>query len=208
GKVLEDEGLSNTVRAQQDHVLAQLDEGERKELVDRLAVDLAGPGPVEVAHRLDGADFGGAETPFEAPALPLTLLEAEQLGEPRLRGDLLPVSKQAVQAKLCQALLEALQIFSCAHRCAPWSSCRSRTAGATGRHDRGGLGQRGSRRLATCPTGIGTRRRADGPPRRARAHVPRRPRWPPRAPPRLPHPGAWSAVRRRCRCFRRALPWP
>ena len=65
GDVLGDHGLPETVRAQKDQVATLFDEIERESSLDRLAVDLLGPVPVEVGDGLEAAEVGVLKTSLE-----------------------------------------------------------------------------------------------------------------------------------------------
>jgi hypothetical protein len=68
----------------QDCVVPGFDETQAEKLLDRLAVDLLWPGPIEVDHRLSGADVGVAHASLEAAFMALALIDGEHLVYPRL----------------------------------------------------------------------------------------------------------------------------
>jgi hypothetical protein len=95
GDVFEDHGFADAVGTDEDSVVAGLDEAEGEELVDGFAIDLLGPSPVEVGHRLEGGDAGIAETAFQAALLALALLDGEHLRQPGFVGDFVITNAQS-----------------------------------------------------------------------------------------------------------------
>ena len=57
GDVLQDHGLADAVGADEHGVVTGGKEAEAEEVVDGLAVDFLGPGPVEVGHGLKLLDL-------------------------------------------------------------------------------------------------------------------------------------------------------
>ena len=100
GEVLEDHGLTDAVGADEHGVVARSEEAEAEELVDGLAVDLLGLGPVEVGHGLESGDAGVLEAAFEAALVALALLDGEHLAKPGLVGELFLAGVQAELADL------------------------------------------------------------------------------------------------------------
>jgi hypothetical protein len=103
--VFEDHGLADAVGADEDRVVAGLDEAEGEDLVERLAVDPLGPRPIEVCHRLERGDARVSQPAFETALLALALLDGEDLTQPRLVGNLVPAGEQAEQSEGLEARL-------------------------------------------------------------------------------------------------------
>src|SRR6185437_1479560 len=104
--VLEDHRLADAIGADEYGIVTGLDEGEREELVDGLAIDLLGPRPVEVGHRLERGDTGVSYAAFQAPLLALALLDGEYLRQPGLVGDLVAAGEQAEESERFEAILD------------------------------------------------------------------------------------------------------
>jgi len=66
--VLGDEGFAQAVGTEQDQVAAFADEVQRQGAFDRLAVDLLGPGPVEVGDGLEAPEARVLQATFQAAA--------------------------------------------------------------------------------------------------------------------------------------------
>ena len=64
GEVFEQQGFTETVRAEQDDVGGIGDEAEREQRIDQGAVALGRPCPVEVGERFEGTESCVVETPF------------------------------------------------------------------------------------------------------------------------------------------------
>ena len=64
--VLRDHGLAQALRSDQDDVAAFFEEVQSEGGLDGLAVDLLGPGPVEVGHGLEATDPAAGQASFEA----------------------------------------------------------------------------------------------------------------------------------------------
>jgi len=79
-EILRDGRLPDTVWADEDCVRLLVEEGELKEVVDQLPINLLGPAPVEVRHRLETADLGCANSALKASLIPRALLISEELG--------------------------------------------------------------------------------------------------------------------------------
>src|SRR6476660_2721409 len=94
--VLGDHRLADAVRPDEHDVGGIVEELERHERVDGGAVATLGPGPVEVAERLEAADMGGAQSSLQAASGALLFLPTEQGRDPGFAGDLAPVRQQAV----------------------------------------------------------------------------------------------------------------
>jgi hypothetical protein len=103
GDVLHDHRLADAVRAHKDGILAAFDERQAEQLLDRLAVDLLGPGPIEVDHGFCGADVGVTRASLESTFLTLALFDVEDFTEPRLVDDLVAAGDEAEQAERFEA---------------------------------------------------------------------------------------------------------
>jgi hypothetical protein len=106
GDVFENHCFADAVGADENGIVSGLEEAEGEELVDGLAVDLLGPGPVEVGHGLEGGDACASKAPLEAAFFALALLDGEDLMEPRLVGDLLPTTDETKEAEGFETSLE------------------------------------------------------------------------------------------------------
>jgi len=78
GDVLGDHRLADAVGADEHDVGGVVEELERHQRVDGGAVATLGPGPVEVAERLEAADMGGAQSSLQAAAGAFVFLPTEQ----------------------------------------------------------------------------------------------------------------------------------
>lgn len=104
GDVLGQRRLADAVGADDDRVGGVAEEVQAEERLDGGAVALGGPGPVEVAQRLEAADAGGLQTPLEALLGALGLLPVEEPRGPSLGLGLVEMGVQAVQPELQGAL--------------------------------------------------------------------------------------------------------
>jgi len=75
---LGDHRLADAVRPDEHDVGGIVEELERHQRVDGGAVATLGPGPVEVAERLEAADMGGAQSSLQAASGALLFLPTEQ----------------------------------------------------------------------------------------------------------------------------------
>ena len=80
-------GLPDPGRAEQDHVLASIDEAELVQAVDLFALDAGLEGEVELIERLHRGQPGGAHGGFEPAVVAQRDLGAEQLLDGLGRGD-------------------------------------------------------------------------------------------------------------------------
>ena len=76
--VLGDHRLADAVRPYQHDVGGIVEELERHQRFDDGAVATLGPGPVEVAERLEAANMGSAQSSLQAAAGALLFLPTEQ----------------------------------------------------------------------------------------------------------------------------------
>jgi len=76
--VLGDHRLADAVGADEHDVGGVIEELERHQHIDGGAVATLGPGPVEVAERLEAADMGGAQSSLQAAAGAFVFLPTEQ----------------------------------------------------------------------------------------------------------------------------------
>src|SRR5690606_36859965 len=124
GDVLEDHRLADTVRTNQDCVLALLDEAKSHELVDAFSVEFRWPFPVEVGHCLEGTDGGRAKAALATTALSVALFDVEHLVQPGLVCDVVPATKQSKQTQLLQPCFHRVRTIHCFHPLSCGRSCR------------------------------------------------------------------------------------
>ena len=120
GEVLGDHRLADAVGADQDDVGALLDEAQREEAVDDLAVDGARPVPVIIRNRLEATEAAVLETCVEAAPLPLLGLEGEHPFEPRLSADFIEAGRETDEADGAETLLEVV-MMAAIHRRPPYA---------------------------------------------------------------------------------------
>lgn len=94
-------------------------EGEAEEVLDRVAVDLRGPGPVEVGDGLEAPDAGVLDPALQTPPGPLRLLDVEQPLDGLLAPQVLPVRQEPEEAQGTGAGPEAIIARRLAHGCPP-----------------------------------------------------------------------------------------
>ena len=92
-------GLAQTDAADEDHVDLLFDEGEAEQVLDLGAVDLLGPGPVELFEGLEHREAGELDAPSDAALLAPVRLAFDQSAEevdvgPLLGGGLLRESSK------------------------------------------------------------------------------------------------------------------
>jgi len=87
-----------------------LDEFEAQELVDGVAVDSLGPSPIEVDDGFECADPGVAQASFEASLLAFLLFERDELGQPRLGGDVIPAGDEAKKSEALRAVTKGIEV--------------------------------------------------------------------------------------------------
>jgi hypothetical protein len=73
-------GLAHAGRAEEDHVLAPLDEAERMEALQLVALDRGLEAEVEVGQRLHRGQAGGAHRGLEPPLVPQGDVTPQQFG--------------------------------------------------------------------------------------------------------------------------------
>ncbi len=66
GDILSDHGLAQALGGHQNEVAVLAQEVELQSGLDRLAIDLLGPAPVEVGHGFEAADLAAGQAPFQA----------------------------------------------------------------------------------------------------------------------------------------------
>ena len=91
GEIFGDDGLAGGVGANEHDVGGLRNEVERAQFVDRAAVNLLRPLPVEVAKRLEGAEPREAQAAIQGAALTLALLVVDHGGQPIQGTDFIPV---------------------------------------------------------------------------------------------------------------------
>jgi len=79
-----DERLADAVGSDEDDVGSGVEPFESEEIFDLIAIDLGGPGPVEIGERFEGADACPAQPSFEASFCALLLFPGEKLRQPGL----------------------------------------------------------------------------------------------------------------------------
>ena len=88
-QVLRDHGLADAVRADEDDVGGLVEEVQGEEFFEELAIDLFGPGVIEVRDGFELEEPCIAEPALETATLPFALLDLEHAREPGLVADLL-----------------------------------------------------------------------------------------------------------------------
>src|SRR5277367_3139824 len=132
GDVLSEHRLADAVWPDKDDIGGLFEEVERDQRVNRGAVAVLGPGPVEVTEWLEAADMRGAESTLQAAAGALLLLPVEHWRQPGLGCDLGPVRQQTVQVQRlgagAQGVVFSLWQVGCRqrHRYAPSADRRFR----------------------------------------------------------------------------------
>src|SRR5258706_2135655 len=116
GDIASERCFADAVGADQDGVGCVLEEVERYERFEGGAVAAFGPGPIEVAERLEASDMSGAQAALQASARTLLLLPIDQRRKPAGRGSFPPMRQQAMQVERFGA---HLQRFEGTHRLAP-----------------------------------------------------------------------------------------
>ena len=86
GDVLGDHRLAEPLGRDEHDVAARLEEVEAEGGLDEAAVDLRGPVPVEVGHRLEPLEAASGHAPLEAAASAVLLLDVGDVLEELLRA--------------------------------------------------------------------------------------------------------------------------
>lgn len=73
GEVSQEHGLAEPVGTDEHGVGALFDEAEGEEILDGVAVDFGGPGPVEIGDGFEGSDARFDESSLEAASFALVL---------------------------------------------------------------------------------------------------------------------------------------
>ena len=106
--VLREHGFADAVGSEEHDVDGIVDEGEREELVDELAVDGLGPLPIEVGGGFEGADARIGESPFERASFAFTVFDVDDGFEPGLAEERVVLGGETVQAEGAQSLAQGV----------------------------------------------------------------------------------------------------
>src|SRR6266581_2815916 len=102
-QVLRDHRLADPVRTDQDDVSGLLEEVQSEKLLEELAIDLFGPGVIEVRDGFELEQPGVAEATLQTATLPFAFFDLEHALEPGLVADLLGLRQQAVEVQALEA---------------------------------------------------------------------------------------------------------